>query len=238
MLVENGRLLAGKRKKRKAETNLPAKRDYSPRLKTTFAMEKENRRKNRSLTSNAFQKLLDWLDEGNNSDGQKYLEMRERLCAFFVRKSCLDADGLADETFNRVAAKLEEIGKIESETPAKYCYITARFVFLEYLREKERTNVTFDDVSAEKLPTSSNSFAEDKNLKEKMLECLEKCTEKLEVVNREIIVGYYFGEERIKINNRRKLATELEMSVNALSIRACRIRSKLEVCVKNCVGDA
>ena len=53
--------------------------------------------------------------------------------------------------------------------------------------------------------------------------------------NREIILGYYFGEERIKIENRRKLATKFNLSVNALSIRACRIREKLKICVEKCV---
>jgi hypothetical protein len=47
---------------------------------------------------------------------------------------------------------------------------------------------------------------------------------------------YYVGQGQHKTNNRRALADELGISVNALSIRACRIRDRLEACVKECVG--
>lgn len=91
-------------------------------------MEKTELKKNWTLTSDAFNRLLEWFDEGINSDGRNYLQMRERLVAYFDRKNCLTPDDLTDETLNRVARRLEE-SVIESETPAKFCYITARFVF-------------------------------------------------------------------------------------------------------------
>jgi hypothetical protein len=56
----------------------------------------------------------------------------------------------------------------------------------------------------------------------------------LDPKHRELIVGYYYGERRIKIDNRLALAKHLEITMNALSIRACRIRDKLEACVKEC----
>lgn len=70
-----------------------------------------------------------------HSDGQNYLEMRQRLVAYFDRKNCSAPNELADETLNRVTRRLEEENLTDSEAPAaKYCYIVARFVFLEYLR--------------------------------------------------------------------------------------------------------
>src|SRR5215467_6390514 len=87
-----------------------------------------------SLSQDAFTKLLNWLDEGNDSKGERYLEIRRRLVQYFARKNCLSPDELADETLNRVARRLTEEGAIESDTPAHYCYIVARFVFLEQLR--------------------------------------------------------------------------------------------------------
>lgn len=193
-------------------------------------MQKTESKKNWSITPDIFKRLLKWLDEGESSDGQKYLEMRGRLIAFFDRKNCLLPDELADETLNRVARRLEEEGKIETETPAKYCYITARFIFLESLRGKEKQNIPLDD----SLKQSAAAETNEKEEKEKMLDCLENCTGKLDAQNREIILGYYVGEERTKIENRRAIAARLEISVNALSIRACRIRDKLETCVKKC----
>ena len=203
-------------------------------------MQKSDSKKNWTVTSSAFHKLLDWLDEGNNSDGRNYLEMRLRLVAYFDRKNCLTPDEFADETLNRVARRLEEEGTIESEKPAKYCYIVARFVFLEYLRGTNNRSVPLDDVLKQQdvgkfvVPPERN---DEREIKEKMLNCLEQCTSKLEPDNREIIVSYYFGDERIKIENRRALARKSGITANALSIRACRIRDKLELCVGKCVKE-
>ena len=202
-------------------------------------MQKVEQKKNWTLTPSAFHKFLAWLDEGTDSDGQKYLEMRRRLIDYFDRKNCLASDELADETLNRVARRLEEEGAIDSETPAKYCYITARFVFMESLRAADKNSVPLDDV----LRTGkSKDFAsiepnDEKEKREKMLDCLEQCTNKLEPESREIIIRYYYGEERIKIENRRALAESLGITINALSIRACRIRDKLEVCVGKCASE-
>ena len=203
-------------------------------------MQKLEKKKDWSITASAFRRLLEWLDgEGFDSGGQKYLEMRQRLVAYFDRKNCLSPDELADETLNRVSRRLEEEGAIESESPAKYCYITARFVFMEYLRGKDKMSVPIDD---RLLQSNSSDFVQpalddEKEIKEVMLSCLEQCTGKLEPVNRDIIVRYYFGEERVKIENRRALAASLDITMNALTIRACRIRDKLEGCVGKCAGS-
>ena len=200
-------------------------------------MQKSEPKKNWTISSSAFHRLLVWLDEGKSSDGQNYLEMRERLVAYFDRKNCLQPNDLADETLNRVARRIEEEGTIETETPAKYCYITARFVFMEALRGTEKHSVPLDDVlrKGENKVTVKDE-TDEKEIKEKGLNCLELCTEKLETASRDMIVRYYYGEERVKIENRRALARSLNISVNALTIRACRIRDKLESCVRKCVG--
>lgn len=192
-------------------------------------------KQNRSadLREQTFRRLLAWLDQGVDTNGQSYLAIRERLLGYFDRKNCLKADELADETLNRVARRLdEEGGNIETETPAKYCYIVARFVFMEYLRANEKEIAALDNVSHQ-----ANAISrEDHDRKEKLLECLDRCTAKLELSHRELIFGYYVGEQRVKIENRRSLAQTLGITVNALSIRACRIRDKLESCVKECAG--
>jgi len=46
-----------------------------------------------------------------------------------------------------------------------------------------------------------------------------------------LILRYYQGEQRAKIENRRALAERLGLTINALRIRASRIRSRLEACV-------
>lgn len=202
-------------------------------------MQRAESKKNWSITSIAFQRLLVWLDDGEDSGGEKYLEMRRRLVDYFDRKNCLAPDELADETLNRVARRIEEEGEIESETPAKYCYITARFLFLESLRGMEKAGVSIDDVSAKEAMRKFSAVPEtnENELKEKMLACLEKCVGELDEENRRLIVEFYYGAERVKIENRRALAKKLDISSNALNIRACRIRGKLEICVGKCAAD-
>jgi DNA-directed RNA polymerase specialized sigma24 family protein len=189
-----------------------------------------------TLNPRAFDRLLNWLDHGMNSDGQKYLEMRQRLVAYFDRKNCPAPDELADETLNRIARRLEEEGIIESETPARYCYIVARFVFMEHLRRMQKGDVPLDDLQRGHDPAAPEA-GDEKEIKEKMLNCLEHCTSKLESSSHKLIIRYYKGQERVKIENRRALAEELGITVNALSIRACRIRDRLEACVTECLGE-
>jgi DNA-directed RNA polymerase specialized sigma24 family protein len=77
---------------------------------------------------------------------------------------------------------------------------------------------------------------EEAESEEKRLDCLERCLENMEPDSRKIIIQYYQGEQRVKIENRRALAERLGITVNALSIRACRLRDKLESCVSKCLA--
>jgi DNA-directed RNA polymerase specialized sigma24 family protein len=176
-------------------------------------------KKNWTLTPRAFNRLLDWLDEGTNSEGEKYLEMRRRLIAYFDRKNCSAPDELADETLSRVARRIDEEDFIESETTARYCYIVARFVFMEHLRRTEKSDEVLDEMRRQ--PSRSDRAAEAYEEREKRLSCLDQCTGKLEPSNRELIIRYYVGNGRLKIGNRRALADSLGVTMNALSIRAC-----------------
>lgn len=127
-------------------------------------------KKDGTLTPRAFRRLLNWLDEGTDSGGQKYLEMRQRLVTYFDRKSCTTPDELADEVLNRIARRLEEEGVVESDTPARYCYIVARFVFMEHLRASQKDAALLDDMRRQ--PGGENA-GDEQEFKEKMLNCLE-----------------------------------------------------------------
>lgn len=188
------------------------------------------------LEKPSFRRLLVWLDHGVDSGGQRYLDMQQRLVAYFDRRNCSAPDELADETLNRVARRLEEEGVVESDVPARFCYTTAKFVFMERLREAKRADLTLDqmrrlDSGNEQLLTNE-AAAE----KESRLQCLDACLGNLDSANRELIMRYYVGKERTKIENRRALAQSLGITMNALSIRACRIREKLERCVCECIA--
>jgi DNA-directed RNA polymerase specialized sigma24 family protein len=154
--------------------------------------------------------------------------MRRRLVWYFDRKRCISPGDLADETLNRVARRLEEEGTITGATPARYCYIVAKFVFLEYLREPDRVQESLSEASR------SNHPAPSPHERDRMLDCLDRCLQAIDPRDRDLILDYYRGERRVRIERRRELAARLEVSANALSIRACRIREKLEACVSAC----
>ncbi len=193
-------------------------------------------KKDWELNQSAFHRLLNWFDEGTDSGGQKYLEMRYRLTKYFDRKNCLSPDELADETLNRVARRLVEEGSITDTTPAKYCYTLAKYVFLEHLREQGRENLRLGGLTVSSKSIDRSAVLAEQREKEKRLDCLERCTQNLDPDIREMIFQYYSGEQRVKIENRRSLASRLGISINALSIRACRVREKLESCVKDCIN--
>jgi DNA-directed RNA polymerase specialized sigma24 family protein len=193
-----------------------------------------------SPTQSAFRDFLNWLDEGIESSGEKYLEMHRRLVSYFSRKNCLSPDDLADETLTRVLRRLEEDGAVADMPAARYCYITAKFVFLEYLRRAEQRQISLDVLPGSRYPAASlmASCEPDDEVKTraKRLDCLEHCLLKLNPDHRELISEYYHGERQAKIERRRELAARLGLTMNALTIRACRIREKLEVCVRTALG--
>jgi len=189
-------------------------------------------------TADSFARFLAFLDNGKDTNGESYLEMQRRLVGYFTRKGCVTPEELADETLNRVSRRLDEEGSIEVDAPAHYCYITARFVFLEHLRATQTSNVTVDEArSAVDRRGYYSSEEYESERKEKMLECLDECASRLAKGNRDLIFKYYFGNARAKIRNRSSMAHELGISVNALSIKAYRIRRTLEACVGKCAGE-
>jgi DNA-directed RNA polymerase specialized sigma24 family protein len=195
----------------------------------------ESLREKRGLTQLAFSRLLAWLDNGHDSRGETYLEMRRRLVTYFDRRNRRSTDELADETLNRIAKTLEEDGAITVTPPARYCYVVARFVMLEEVR-RERRHVELDEnYSADTRPGQAPSGSDDLGaIREQRFACLERCLDKLKPEQRELAVEYYRDEQRQKIDRRREMAARLGITMNALSIRACRIRASLEACVEAC----
>ena len=62
-----------------------------------------------SLTKEAFDSLLSWLDPDREWAGEKYEVIRARLIKVFAYRGCHTPEELADETINRVAKKIDEV---------------------------------------------------------------------------------------------------------------------------------
>ena len=180
-------------------------------------------KKKSDLAPEEFDSLLDWLDAGREVAGEKYEHIRRALIKIFISNGCTSPEDLADEVINRVARKVTQIRDTYEGDPALYFYGFAKKILLEQWRRPAApppppTWDSDDDVDPE-------------------YECLEKCLEELTAQNRELVLQYYQEEKQAKIDNRRKLADKLGIALNALRIRAHRIRNSLELCVRTCVGQ-
>jgi DNA-directed RNA polymerase specialized sigma24 family protein len=179
------------------------------------------------LTQQAFDKLLAALAFDRNEAGEKYLNLRKNLIRFFEARQVSTAEDAADEVINRLARKLEN-GE-EFENINTYALGVARIVALEISKSPDRK-------TSNELPEIGVSpFDKDTEEREEKLNCLEKCLRELSAENCQIIIGYYRGERREKIENRQKLADDLGIPNNALRSRAVRLRDKLEICITDCL---
>jgi DNA-directed RNA polymerase specialized sigma24 family protein len=175
------------------------------------------------LTQELFDALLAWLDPSREEAGRKYEEIRLRLIKIFTCRGCLEPEDMTDETINRVSKRLSEIQSTYEGDPARYFYGVASKVLMECQRPKPTPT----------LPP----LRDDTESLEKEYACLEKCVEKLTPSNRELVTQYYQEEKRAKIEHRKQLAEQFGIALNALRIRAHRIRTVLQQCVQSCVHE-
>ncbi|HKP37846.1 MAG TPA: hypothetical protein VJT71_13395 [Pyrinomonadaceae bacterium] len=186
------------------------------------------------LTQDAFDTLLSWLDADRERAGRKYQDIRLRLIKIFTCRGCYEAEELADETINRVIARVDDVVNGYQGDPALYFYGVSQKVQLEYVR-KSRLRDVESSVETTGNPIPANASLTDET--EREYECLERCLEHLPADNRRLVLEYYQQERKAKIDHRKMLAAELGIAVNALRIRAHRIRRALEACVRDCLEN-
>lgn len=181
------------------------------------------RNKDWILTQESFDQLLGWLDSDREVSGRKYEEIRTRLIKLFGCRGCANSEDLADESINRVARKLPQIIDTYEGNPALYFYGVANHIHQESLRRHQ--------VLAPEPPPPEDEDSE------KEFECLSQCLQELSADNRELVLKYYQQERKAKIDHRKDMAMRLGIAVNALRIRAYRIRVVLQECVQNCLNQ-
>jgi DNA-directed RNA polymerase specialized sigma24 family protein len=175
------------------------------------------------LTPESFTALLAWLHPDRNEAGKKYEDIRRRLIKIFTCRGCCESEDLADESINRVISRVEDLADTFTGDPALYFYGVANKVHQEYVRRRP-------------VPAPPMVIDEQDNLEEQSA-CLDKCMEKLTPANRQLVVQYYQEEKRAKIEHRKQLADQMGIALNALRIRAHRIRSALQLCVQTCLQE-
>jgi DNA-directed RNA polymerase specialized sigma24 family protein len=183
------------------------------------------------LDEAAFERLLAWLDPERERAGQRYEDIRLRLIKIFTCRGCHESEDLADETINRVARRLKEVAATYEGDRSLYFYGVAHKVYLEYLRRPPARVVVAP------LPAPPERKEEERAADEREYECLERCMSGLPAASRDLVLQYYREEKREKIEHRKLLAAQLGIGLNALRIRACRIRETLYQCVQACLGE-
>jgi DNA-directed RNA polymerase specialized sigma24 family protein len=190
------------------------------------------RKKDWILTKEAFERLLASLDPNREQAGQIYESVRRKLIEFFEARGSHSPEDHTDETINRVARRVEEGENVRE--PARYFYGVARLLWMETrrLRGKEPMDLELAPPAVAINDEEQKSLAQEK---ERRLDCFEVCLRQLPAASRVLIVEYYKEEKGLKIGQRQRQAELLSMSLNALRLRACRIRGELEQCINSCL---
>jgi DNA-directed RNA polymerase specialized sigma24 family protein len=168
-----------------------------------------------------FDRLLLWLDPDRDRAGERYEKIRRKLILIFASRGGASPEEMADECINRVIKKLPEIEQQYTGSPENYFLGVVNFIVLEWQR-KERPIY---------IPSAEGASPEI----EEPLDCLDRCLDHLPASTRELVLEYYQQKQRAKIDQRAALAQRLGIAVNALRIRAHRIRKHLEKCVLECL---
>ena len=168
------------------------------------------------------QALLEFLGTTESDLDHEYQRIRRKLVHFFVYRGCSDFEELADKTIFEVVKDCGKVAGSYVGDPMLWIYGVAKNV----LRASRRTPPTMPLMPDPDPPEE----------KEARDGCLRRCMEdRLDAPDREMIVQYYRGEKRKKIENRKRLALLLNTTENGLRLKAHRIRNGLRDCVSLCL---
>lgn len=192
------------------------------------------RKKDWILTKEAFDRLLTSLDANRELAGQKYEIVRGKLVEFFEARGSHSPASDADETINRVARRLDEGETIQDFNG--YFYGVARFLLKEKLRARDKEPTALDLAPPPIVWPHDEEQEQRRQEEELRLRCFEVCLSKIPAGHRILIVEYYRETQGVKIEQRKRQAEALNLSLNALRLRACRIRAELGDCINSCLA--
>jgi DNA-directed RNA polymerase specialized sigma24 family protein len=176
-----------------------------------------------TLTREALDRLLDALDPDREQAALGYEQLRRRLQALFHFWGCQNGWELADRTLDRVAVKLEQGAVVPRGSMTAYVRGVARMLFYEATRELEQEERALAEVAPAAGPDPNPDH-------DRALQALDECLASLTPDDRRLILDYYGTQGRTK-ELRRQLASSVGSTINALRIRAHRLRQRLEGCV-------
>jgi DNA-directed RNA polymerase specialized sigma24 family protein len=182
-----------------------------------------------SVTASGFAQLLRRLDADPDRAASEYERLRHTLVKFFDWRGAWPPDDCADETIDRLVAKLGR--EIPIDDVRRYAHGIARLVLLE--RRRREAQAPLEDH-----PDLANLPVADIAPTSPLHRCFERCLAALPDEQRILVLQYHTNERQAKIDHRRQLARSLGISENALRSRVHRICHALEQTVLRCVAAA
>lgn len=195
-------------------------------------------KKDWTVTPEAFDAMLRWLDPDREAAGEKYEKVRQKLLKLFKWRNCFPEEEYADITMNRVTRRVYEKAPEAAVDPYTYFHGTALNVLREYWRgqlKRKHQDIDTADPAALAVGDAEDELdrRDEQQTAEKRYGCMRECMLGLPKDSREFIVKYHHGENKKEI--RKTMAEKLGVQLNVLRIRACRIREGLQSCVGRCV---
>jgi hypothetical protein len=175
--------------------------------------------------------LLARLDPDRMRAGQRYETLRRTLVKFFELRQHADADVLADRAIDLVSRRLAD--GLDIDSVELFSLGVARRLDHDLRRSPKARQVTLEDVGELTDPggTPESALAlgeaEQQQARERkrMLHRLRQLPSDIQL----LLIEYYRGGGRTRIQRRRQLAAERGGNLNSLRIAVCRIRAGLTV---------
>ena len=179
-----------------------------------------------SITEERLARLLARLDPDAERAAHEYAQLHHALVRFFDWRGVWPPEEAADEAVDRLAARLEADAGINDVRG--FALGIARMLVHEWRRRPvpKPLDWTADITHAPQHPAA-----------DRLQECFDRCLHALPADAQSLLMGYYDGQLRAKIANRRRIAQSLGVSDSALRNRVQRLRNRIEACVRQRLAE-
>jgi hypothetical protein len=183
-------------------------------------------------------RLLGFFDRDPVIASEKLLRCRQKLVRRFAAERCHDTEDLANETLRRVLDALDK--NPQRLTTRIEAFISGFATNLIY--ESRRAPIHKEDPLEEIGPANEprtrpledllTAFSEQQDLRN----CLERCLEQLDLLERNTLINYYSTEPGEKAKAvRRNMALSLGLTSGQLRRLAFNLRSRVEAFTRQCL---
>lgn len=161
-----------------------------------------------------------------NDSFLRHLTRHDPEIRAFIRASIPDASDVAEIMQNVSVIAWEKFGTLENPDTGfgKWICVIAKYEILKFRRGKARDRLILDSDIIEKM---IDEGVEETSNREKWIEALELCLEKLPRQRRELLLRAYHPEVSMK-----HLAAEVNKKPNALYQSLSRLRLSLVDCIE------